>query len=80
MANTTREASKPLPVRGVYLYFKTLEAANALESFLVECDQKKLTLEVGEQLYGVGQNHFSRLVNVRAAGPDCPACPYPPHL
>ena len=77
MAEIAKEVSKSLPVRGVYLYFKALETANALESFLAECDQKNLTLNVGQELYDVGQDHFNRVAHTEAAGPDCPACPRP---
>jgi hypothetical protein len=86
MADSTSEGTKALPVRGIYLYFKTLEGAtspdgsSALESFLAECDRMHLTVGVSDALYEVGHNHFSQLVRVDAAGPDCPACPNPPRL
>jgi hypothetical protein len=81
-----RDEIKALPVRGVYLYFKALEAAtaadgtNALESFLTECDRRQLSLDVSPALFETGHKHFSALVTTEAVGPPCPACPGPPRL
>jgi hypothetical protein len=81
-----RDENKALPVRGVYLYFKALEAAtaadgtNALESFLIECDRRQLSLDVSPALFETGHKHFSALATAAAVGPPCPACPDPPKL
>ena len=75
-----------IPVRGVYLYFKELEqtktsgGTDALESFLVECDQKQLTVQVSDTLYAVGESHLRKRIGVKAVGPKCPACPNPPRI
>lgn len=80
MAKSAGSDSTALPVRGVYLYFKLLEAAGKLDAFLAECDKKGLTFEVDKKLYVVGERHFSRPTLTEAAGPSCPACPGPPPL
>jgi len=71
-----------LSVRGVYLYFEELRRADALETFLAECDSKKLTIAVSDSLYEIGKTHFDNLKNplTTAVGPPCPACPRPPGL
>jgi hypothetical protein len=83
---TTNDSTTALPVRGVYLYFRALERTtapdgrNALEAFLSECDKRQLKLLVSGDLYQLGHDHFSGLVRIQAAGPDCPACPNPPKI
>jgi hypothetical protein len=86
MAEQQNDGSRPLTVRGVYKFFKALESAttpggeNALEFFLAECDQAKLTLGVSDALWSVGHTNYDALIRIRAAGPDCPACSGPPEL
>jgi hypothetical protein len=65
-----------LPVRGVYQFFEMLDGAGALEAFLAECDEKKLTFGVSDVLFAVGERHFKRS-SIETAGPPCPACPGP---
>ncbi len=80
--------SNAYPVRAVYEYFRMLERASELEAFLKECDEKKLTLDVGARLFSVGHQHFTRLSKParpgeavpEAVGPDCPLCPGPPRF
>ncbi|MHC2466967.1 hypothetical protein ACVIHD_005979 [Bradyrhizobium embrapense] len=86
MADQQSNGIRPLTVRGVYKFFKALESAtrpdgkNALEFFLAECDQAKLTLGVSDALWSVGHANYDALIRINAAGPDCPACSGPPNL